>query len=460
MAETTTTDAIETKKVTDLEEKTTPEDDDLFMAGDAGESKLKKIKWSNLLEAVKAKIAKWTFETLSTEDKTVPGALNELNSNIGALGSLKTSIKTSIVGAINALATIVDGKAKTNHASTANTYGLGTTSNYGHVKTINGLGQTNHADGTALSAYQGYVLDNAKAATGAGEFASLATFIDYVGKRPKQTYIGKWKDTGGWGPRGASSWYHGFCVLQNAPGGTSGIDGFIVCQSSTNYYIGYVTGTTTAAVTWHKLVMPNNNGDFGELPFANAGMISGTTPQLLQLWASAEADYVLCHGVRNGAWGLSPFKNGSLQLGAANYKWGQVYSNVASISTSDRNEKHDIRDLPANIKDFVMGLSPVAYKLNDGTSGRLHYGLIAQDVELLMESCGMTSADFAGFVKSPKTDPVFGEGGEIIGEKNVEGEYIYGLRYDEFIAPLIKMVQIQQKEIEELKTLIEKSTGM
>ncbi len=459
MAETTTTDAIETKKVTDLEEKTTPEDDDLFMAGDAGESKLKKIKWSNLLEAVKAKIAEWDFETLSTEDKTVPGALNELNSNIGALGSLKTSIKTSIVGAINALATIVDGKAKTNHASTANTYGLGTTSNYGHVKTINGLGQTDHADGTALSAYQGYVLDNAKAATGAGEFASLAAFINYVGQRPKQTYIGKWKDTGGWMPRG-SAWYHGFCVLQNPPGSSSAIDGIVVCQCNTDFYFGRINGTTTPTATWHQLVMPNNNGDFGELPFINAGMISGTTPQLLQLWASGEADFVLCLGVRNGAWGLSPFKNGSLQLGAANYKWGQVYSNVASISTSDRNEKHDIRDLPANIKDFVMGLSPVAYKLNDGTSGRLHYGLIAQDVELLMESCGMTSVDFAGFVKSPKTEPVFDEEGKIIEEKNVEGEYVYGLRYDEFIAPLIKMVQIQQKEIEELKTLIEKSTGM
>lgn len=459
MAETTTTDAIETKKVTDLEEKTTPEDDDLFMAGDAGESKLKKIKWSNLLEAVKAKIAKWTFETLSTEDKTVPGALNELNSNIGALGSLKTSIKTSIVGAINALATIVDGKAKTNHASTANTYGLGTTSNYGHVKTINGLGQTDHADGTALSAYQGYVLDNGKATTGSGEFSTLAAFIEYVGGRAKQTYIGKWKDTGGWMPR-RSAWYHGFCILQNPPGSSSAIDGIVVCQCNTDFYFGRVNGTTTPTATWHKLAMPNNNGDFGELPFVNAGMISGTTPQLLQLWASAEADYVLCHGVRNGAWGLSPFKNGSLQLGAANYKWGQVYSNVASISTSDRNEKHDIRDLPANIKDFVMGLSPVAYKLNDGTSGRLHYGLIAQDVELLMESCGMTSVDFAGFVKSPKTEPVFDEEGKIIEEKNVEGEYVYGLRYDEFIAPLIKMVQIQQKEIEELKTLIEKSTGM
>lgn len=459
MAETTTTDAIETKKVTDLGEKTTPEDDDLFMAGDAGGSALKKMKWSNLLEAIKTKIAEWTFETLSTEDKTVPGALNELNSNIGALGSLKTSIKTSIVGAINALATIVDGKAKTNHASTANTYGLGTTSNYGHVKTINGLGQTDHADGTALSAYQGYVLDNAKATTGSGEFSTLAAFIEYVGGRAKQTYIGKWKDTGGWMPRG-SAWYHGFCILQNPPGSSSAIDGIVVCQCNTDFYFGRVNGTTTPTATWHKLAMPNNNGDFGELPFVNAGMISGATPQLLQLWASAEADYVLCHGVRNGAWGLSPFKNGSLQLGAANYKWGQVYSNVASISTSDRNEKHDIRDLPANIKDFVMGLSPVAYKLNDGTSGRLHYGLIAQDVELLMESCGMTSVDFAGFVKSPKTEPVFDEEGKIIEEKNVEGEYVYGLRYDEFIAPLIKMVQIQQKEIEELKTLIEKSTGM
>lgn len=49
--------------------------------------------------------------------------------------------------------------APKNHASTASTYGLGTTSNYGHVKTINALTQSSHADGTALSAYQGYILN-------------------------------------------------------------------------------------------------------------------------------------------------------------------------------------------------------------------------------------------------------------------------------------------------------------
>ena len=35
--------------------------------------------------------------------------------------------------------------------------------------------------------------------------------------------------------------------------------------------------------------------------------------------------------------------------------------------------------------------------------------------------------------------------------RTVEGEYIYSLRYDEFIAPLICMVQKQQKQIENLE---------
>lgn len=53
----------------------------------------------------------------------------------------------------------MSGKAPTSHASSASTYGLGTTANYGHVKTINGLTQSSHSNGTALSAYQGYLLN-------------------------------------------------------------------------------------------------------------------------------------------------------------------------------------------------------------------------------------------------------------------------------------------------------------
>jgi len=52
------------------------------------------------------------------------------------------------------------GKAPNSHASSATTYGVGTTANYGHCKTINNLTQSSHVNGNALSAYQGKVLND------------------------------------------------------------------------------------------------------------------------------------------------------------------------------------------------------------------------------------------------------------------------------------------------------------
>ena len=54
--------------------------------------------------------------------------------------------------------TSLNGKAPTSHSSDNTTYGVGTTSKYGHVKTINSLTQSSHSNGTALSAYQGKIL--------------------------------------------------------------------------------------------------------------------------------------------------------------------------------------------------------------------------------------------------------------------------------------------------------------
>ena len=82
------TEMITTKTVVELDEKTSPVDADLFMAGDAGTAALKKFKWSSLLAAIKTKLAAWTFDTLTTTNKTLPGALNELNSNLNDLDEL------------------------------------------------------------------------------------------------------------------------------------------------------------------------------------------------------------------------------------------------------------------------------------------------------------------------------------------------------------------------------------
>ena len=71
---------IVTKKITELEENTTIDDADILMAGDKGTNALKRFTIGAFLTAIKAKLAAWTFDTLQTTSKTLPGAVNELNS--------------------------------------------------------------------------------------------------------------------------------------------------------------------------------------------------------------------------------------------------------------------------------------------------------------------------------------------------------------------------------------------
>lgn len=100
-------DTIITKKVTDLTENTAVSDEDLFLVGNAGTAALRKVKWSNIFskinELIKAKVLEWTFENLGTTNKTIPGAIEELNTNISKVISIKT-VSSSIIR-VSALST-------------------------------------------------------------------------------------------------------------------------------------------------------------------------------------------------------------------------------------------------------------------------------------------------------------------------------------------------------------------
>ncbi len=131
---------------------------------------------------------------------------------------------------------------------------------------------------------------------------------------------------------------------------------------------------------------------------------------------------------------------GTPDLGAIDKVWGNIYAQNGTIQTSDRNEKNTINALQTEkSKAFILGLKPVTYKMNSGTSDRTHWGLIAQDVEALLENLGIDSKDFAGFIKAPKA---------------IDSQYDYSLRYDEFIAPMIKVIQDLSRRVEELEKLI------
>ena len=217
---------------------------------------------------------------------------------------------------------------------------------------------------------------------------------------------------------------------------------------------------------WHKVLTDNINATIS----AQHGYSSSKLPQIygngsvLQLGVDTNdtVGVVLQGGVFREA------GDGLLNLGNGSHRWAVVYSKTGSINTSDRNEKNTIADIdPEQAEKLIMGLKPSTFKFNDGTSGRTHWGLISQDIEELLPQIGMSDLDFAGFIKTPKTEDYYEDVSETVtdeetGEektvtrkelktRTIEGEYIYSLRYDEFIAPLICMVQKQQKQIENLE---------
>lgn len=145
---------------------------------------------------------------------------------------------------------------------------------------------------------------------------------------------------------------------------------------------------------------------------------------------------------------IRPGGDGAQNLGNGSHRWAVIYAKTGSINTSDKNEKKDIQELEEQYsKDIIMGLKPVSYKFIKNDSNRTHNGFIAQDIEESLTSMGITTQDFAAVCKWQK---VYCEDG--VNDIPIEGEYSYGLRYEELIAPLVKVVQLQQQEIDTLKT--------
>lgn len=212
-----------------------------------------------------------------------------------------------------------------------------------------------------------------------------------------------------------------------AYGGTAFIVGsdstreFRIRQNGTEFELGrYVDGTLAYACmavrpTSFDMVFRCANPS-GDVRYENGKMIYGETAEGVALY---------------------PYANGGIKLGTGTSKFGQIYSTVGTISTSDQREKNSIQILDSQKAcEFIASLKAYTYKFNDGESGRTHWGLISQQVEQAMTENGITDMDFAGFIRTP-----------------LEGEdgYSYALRYDEFIAPLIAVCQSLQKEVQLLK---------
>lgn len=143
--------------------------------------------------------------------------------------------------------------------------------------------------------------------------------------------------------------------------------------------------------------------------------------------------------------------NGAAYLGSGNYRWHSVYCADGAFNGSDRKIKNHIKYLEGDseLENFIYSLKPVMYTLKSGEGKRRHMGLYAQDVS---ETAHKTIGDIAAYQATVVEQ---GEDGQIVDgyfDESIDDEQLsWSLNYSEFIAPMIAVIQKQNKRIEALE---------
>ena len=156
-----------------------------------------------------------------------------------------------------------------------------------------------------------------------------------------------------------------------------------------------------------------------------------------------------------GPEGIYPENDNTRSCGWPTKRWNTVYAKDGTISTSDRNLKKDISDLNQKYIELFNKLKPIQYKFKDKNSNRIHIGFVSQDVKEAMDEVGLSDLDFAGYCRDVKRDQNqnTGEWYDVLDDDGNK-QYIYSLRYEEFIALNTHMTQKAHKKINEQQSVI------
>jgi len=143
-----------------------------------------------------------------------------------------------------------------------------------------------------------------------------------------------------------------------------------------------------------------------------------------------------------------PGSDNAYTLGSATRRWSEIHAVNGTIQTSDERDKTDLETCDLGLS-FVRSLRPVRFRWKTARNiprasaqgieetaepgTRAHYGLSAQDVRRAALKHGRP--DFAGWVLSQQDD----------------ANSRQGLRYSEFIAPLIQAIQELAERVEDLE---------
>jgi hypothetical protein len=180
-----------------------------------------------------------------------------------------------------------------------------------------------------------------------------------------------------------------------------GSDGDVIVIRNDNVTVGSILNDSTAAYF-------NSTADGG---LARAGTVYFK-------WSSAQ---------------FYPNVDDSYDLGIVSRRFDDIYATNATIQTSDRNEKQDIEVLSDAEQRVAVACKGLLRKFRwksaveeKGDDARIHFGIIAQDLQAAFEAEGLDAGRYAMFIHSTWTD-----------EETGEERSRMGVRYSELLAFII-----------------------
>jgi len=128
-------------------------------------------------------------------------------------------------------------------------------------------------------------------------------------------------------------------------------------------------------------------------------------------------------------------RDDAIDLGASSARFDDIYATNGTIQTSDRNEKQDIEALSDAEQRVAVAAKGLLRKFRwkssvaeNGDDARIHFGIIAQDLQAAFTAEGLDAGRYAMFISSTWTDE---DGNE---------QTRLGVRYSELLAFIISAI--------------------
>jgi hypothetical protein len=210
-------------------------------------------------------------------------------------------------------------------------------------------------------------------------------------------------------------------------------DGNLVNLPETKTFEVHYTLIPSATYSWDATVHQGSNGtqkDTGAFIGISSATFdaSGATTYSFYIGSTPSSTNIATRGH------LIPYGDATYNLGSAAYRWNNIFASTGTIQQSDIQHKTDVEELPYEYSILFDLLRPVRYKFINGTSGRYHIGLIANELKDAIERAGLTTQEVAAYCE----------------EQDENGELVCGIRYDEFIPLIIEEVQCLKKKLNDL----------